>query len=127
MPQTSPRCCSCDSSLASSAEGRMAGRDGRAVFTRGMPQEVREVIRRRRGASLAKTRGRGRDAAALVGRRAELRTLERLLADARAGEHAGVAVAGEPGIGKTRLLSELCARAEAAGFEVFTGRGSELE
>lgn len=34
---------------------------------------------------------------------------------------------GEPGIGKTRLLDELCARADARGDLVLTGRGAEFE
>ena len=34
---------------------------------------------------------------------------------------------GEPGIGKTRLLAELAARAEARGQLVLTGSASELE
>jgi DNA-binding SARP family transcriptional activator len=62
-----------------------------------------------------------------VGRRAELEMLEQILAGVRAGEPAAVTIVGEPGIGKTSLLRELCTRAEAAGFEVLTGHGSELE
>ncbi|HYT78758.1 MAG TPA: AAA family ATPase, partial [Actinomycetota bacterium] len=34
---------------------------------------------------------------------------------------------GEPGIGKTRLLRELAARAEARGHIVLSGSASELE
>jgi DNA-binding CsgD family transcriptional regulator/tetratricopeptide (TPR) repeat protein len=34
---------------------------------------------------------------------------------------------GEPGIGKTRLLDELCARAHARGDLVLAGRGAEFE
>jgi DNA-binding CsgD family transcriptional regulator len=51
----------------------------------------------------------------LVGRRAELEALSAVLADTRAG---GVLLAGEAGIGKTRLAREALARAEAAGWEV---------
>ncbi|HEY3480761.1 MAG TPA: AAA family ATPase, partial [Streptomyces sp.] len=36
-------------------------------------------------------------------------------------------IAGEPGIGKSRLLSELCARARRAGFTVLRGRATEYE
>ncbi|MGW4331138.1 ATP-binding protein, partial [Nocardia sp. NPDC004573] len=46
----------------------------------------------------------------LVGRAPEVRHLEQVLADARSGLAAGVVVVGEPGIGKTRLLGELCER-----------------
>ena len=38
-----------------------------------------------------------------------------------------VAVTGEPGTGKTRLLAELCARAQARGHLVLVGRGAEME
>ncbi|MGW4331002.1 ATP-binding protein, partial [Nocardia sp. NPDC004573] len=46
----------------------------------------------------------------LVGRLPELRRVDEILADARSGLAAGVVVVGEPGIGKTRLLGELCER-----------------
>jgi DNA-binding CsgD family transcriptional regulator len=51
----------------------------------------------------------------LVGRRSELEVLSTVLADTPAG---GVVLAGEAGIGKTRLARETLARAEAAGWEV---------
>jgi DNA-binding NarL/FixJ family response regulator len=63
----------------------------------------------------------------LVGRRAELGVLERLLVAARSGDAPVVVLVGEPGIGKTRLMWELGVRAGAAGFRVVSGRGSELE
>ena len=59
----------------------------------------------------------------LVGRERELATIDRALA----GRARCVAVSGEPGIGKTRLLDELVARAEAAGWLVLAGRGAALE
>jgi DNA-binding CsgD family transcriptional regulator len=51
----------------------------------------------------------------LVERRAELEVLSAVLADTPAG---GVVLAGEAGVGKTRLAREALARAEAAGWEV---------
>ena len=51
----------------------------------------------------------------LVGRRAEVEVLSAILADTPAG---GVVLAGEAGVGKTRLAREALARAEAAGWEV---------
>jgi DNA-binding CsgD family transcriptional regulator len=51
----------------------------------------------------------------LVGRRSELEVLSTVLADTPVG---GVVLAGEAGIGKTRLAREALARAEAAGWEV---------
>jgi predicted ATPase len=47
----------------------------------------------------------------LLGREAELSALESALADARLGRGRLFLLAGEPGIGKTRLADELCARA----------------
>src|SRR5215211_1653339 len=63
---------------------------------------------------------------ALVGRRRELAAVATALQgigrDARY-----VALSGEPGIGKTRLLEELARRADERGCTVLTGRGAELE
>jgi DNA-binding CsgD family transcriptional regulator/tetratricopeptide (TPR) repeat protein len=61
-----------------------------------------------------------------VGRVRELGELERALDAARAGSGATVLVAGEAGIGKTRLQSELGRRAGDAGFEVLLGRSIDL-
>jgi predicted ATPase len=63
----------------------------------------------------------------LVGRDRELSAFARLLDGARRG-HGGVAlVAGEPGIGKTRLLLEFARRARADGWHVLLGRAYEAE
>jgi DNA-binding CsgD family transcriptional regulator/tetratricopeptide (TPR) repeat protein len=61
-----------------------------------------------------------------VGRADELGELERALDAAQAGKGATVLVAGEAGIGKTRLAAELAARARGAGFEVLLGRSIDL-
>jgi DNA-binding CsgD family transcriptional regulator/tetratricopeptide (TPR) repeat protein len=61
-----------------------------------------------------------------VGRARELGELERALGATRAGTGATVLVAGEAGIGKTRLASELARRARQAGFEVLLGRSIDL-
>jgi DNA-binding Lrp family transcriptional regulator len=61
-----------------------------------------------------------------VGRDRELGQLGRALDVARAGSGMAVLVAGEAGIGKTRLASELAARARDAGFEVLLGRSIDL-
>src|SRR6476660_10491416 len=50
----------------------------------------------------------------------------RALSAVQAGSGATVLVSGEPGIGKTRLASELAARAGAAGFDVLLGRSIDL-
>lgn len=53
-----------------------------------------------------------------VGRKSELATLGRLLEESRAGRGRLVTIAGEAGIGKTRLMSEMATVAEAAGSRV---------
>ena len=63
----------------------------------------------------------------LVGRASELDSVDRLLAQVARGESAALELVGEPGIGKTRLLSELAARADAQGYLVLSGRAGELE
>jgi ATP/maltotriose-dependent transcriptional regulator MalT len=63
----------------------------------------------------------------LVGRAEEMSSLDRLLADLDQGRSAATLVVGEPGIGKTRLLGELAARADARGHLVLSGSASELE
>jgi DNA-binding CsgD family transcriptional regulator len=61
-----------------------------------------------------------------VGRARELEELERALDAARAGSGTTVLVAGDAGIGKTRLAAELASRARDAGFEVLLGRSIDL-
>jgi DNA-binding CsgD family transcriptional regulator len=58
----------------------------------------------------------------LVGRRAELATALLLLDAAAGGDGRALLVTGEAGIGKSRLVAEVCARAPAAGMAVLTGR-----
>src|SRR5215468_3508243 len=50
-------------------------------------------------------------ASAFVGREEELRLLEAELIDAAGGRGRLVAIAGDPGIGKTRVVEEFMARA----------------
>ena len=57
-----------------------------------------------------------------VGRVAELSALEEALASAILGRGGAVMLAGEPGIGKTRLAAELCERAERRGARVLWSR-----
>jgi ATP/maltotriose-dependent transcriptional regulator MalT len=63
----------------------------------------------------------------LVGRAEELSSLDRVLAEIDQGRSATILLVGEPGIGKTRLLAEFAARADARGHLVLTGSASELE
>jgi DNA-binding CsgD family transcriptional regulator/tetratricopeptide (TPR) repeat protein len=62
----------------------------------------------------------------LVGRTRELEELQHVLEATRDGRGATVLVAGEAGIGKTRLAAELAARAREAGFETLLGRSIDL-
>ena len=63
----------------------------------------------------------------LVGRSTELRLGEEALDALARGQPGVLALAGQPGIGKTRLLAELLQRAESRRFLALTGRGGELE
>jgi hypothetical protein len=62
-----------------------------------------------------------------VGRAGELAWLEQILDELDRGCPGAIEVAGEPGIGKTRLLGELAARAGARGHLVLSGAASEFE
>jgi DNA-binding CsgD family transcriptional regulator/tetratricopeptide (TPR) repeat protein len=63
----------------------------------------------------------------LVGRRSELEQLDAALEALAGGAPACLAVEGEPGIGKTRLLRELRRRAEERGALVLSGSAAEFE
>ncbi len=62
----------------------------------------------------------------LAGRTEELGTLDAALARARAGEPQALVVAGEAGVGKTRLVEEFLAGARAAGAVTAAGGCVEL-
>ena len=64
--------------------------------------------------------------APLVGRAEELTRLTAAVERARTGRPAAVLLAGDAGVGKTRLLTELCARARAAGATVLIGHCVDL-
>ena len=63
----------------------------------------------------------------LVGRAAELGVIDSALAGLGRKSFSALELAGEPGIGKTRLLGELASRADAEGHLVLSGSASELE
>jgi DNA-binding CsgD family transcriptional regulator len=63
----------------------------------------------------------------LVGRAAEVGSFGALLDGLEEGRSAAIAVIGEPGIGKTRLLAELAAEADRRQQLVLSGAASELE
>src|SRR5690242_400740 len=61
----------------------------------------------------------------LLGRHRERQGIERVLASARSGRSAALALSGEPGIGKTALLEHAAQRAQ--GMQVLRARGVESE
>ncbi|MBV9830095.1 MAG: AAA family ATPase [Marmoricola sp.] len=61
-----------------------------------------------------------------VGRTEELDHLLRTADEVRAGSTASCLVAGEAGVGKSRLVAELAQRLESDGWRVLTGRCVEL-
>ena len=65
--------------------------------------------------------------APLVGRQHELDVLRLLRQRAGGGESQAVIVAGEPGVGKTRLLAASSAEAQAAGWQIVRGGAYELQ
>jgi DNA-binding NarL/FixJ family response regulator/tetratricopeptide (TPR) repeat protein len=62
----------------------------------------------------------------LIGRERELGRLVALLDQAASGEPIVALVSGDAGIGKTRLIAELAARAAERDFTVLSGRCAEL-
>jgi hypothetical protein len=63
----------------------------------------------------------------LVGRTGELSALDLALDELERSSSSALALVGEPGMGKTRLLAELSARGEQRGHLVLSGSASELE
>ncbi|HET9139501.1 helix-turn-helix transcriptional regulator [Actinophytocola sp.] len=66
-------------------------------------------------------------ASPLVGRDAALRTFDDVVEAAHAGEFQFLAVVGEPGVGKTRLLAELTGLTGRYGLTTLRGRAAEFE
>ncbi|HEX6358668.1 helix-turn-helix transcriptional regulator [Actinophytocola sp.] len=65
--------------------------------------------------------------APLVGRSATVRSFMRMVEATSEGEFQFLALVGEPGVGKTRLLGELASRAGAQGLTTLWGRAAEFE
>jgi DNA-binding CsgD family transcriptional regulator len=64
---------------------------------------------------------------ALIGRAAQCRELDQLIADVRAGHSRAVVLRGVPGIGKTALLDYLASQAHGCQVERTSGIQSEFE
>src|SRR5262245_19627979 len=63
----------------------------------------------------------------LIGRTQEFATLERVLSTAQEGKGQSLLIAGDAGVGKSRLLSELAKRATEQGCLVIAGRCFEQD
>jgi class 3 adenylate cyclase/tetratricopeptide (TPR) repeat protein len=70
--------------------------------------------------------GAGQALTPFIGRDVERASLRRLVDDALAGDGRLALVAGEPGIGKTRLVSEIGREATARGMQVLIGHCVEM-
>lgn len=60
----------------------------------------------------------------LIGRNAELRALKSALDRAEAGKGGALFLTGDPGVGKSRLASEISSLATAQGLSVYCGRAT---
>jgi DNA-binding NarL/FixJ family response regulator len=89
----------------------------RLIFAARMPD-----LSRRGAAAHTSFAMERRTAPGLIGRSAELTRLEDAVASAAVGRGTIALVAGEAGIGKTRLVSELCDRVRQSGSTVLSGR-----
>jgi hypothetical protein len=86
---------------------------------------VRDALDRLGGAPSVPVVAVAADREPLIGRETELAGLRRALDAARAGRAHVVAIAGEPGIGKTRIVDEAAAEAAERGAAVVRGRAEE--
>src|SRR5947208_13579360 len=69
-----------------------------------------------------------RGGTSIVGRAREIEVMAEAITALAGEEHVPVlAIRGEPGIGKSRLLKELTALGEASSYLVLRGRAAELE
>ncbi len=107
------------------AQGRMQVDALGPIPIKGLPDpiEVFELV----GASASRTRLQAAAAGGLtpfVGRAPELAVLERALEKAGAGRGQVVAVTGEPGVGKSRLVLELTRSRGASGWLILHASGA---
>jgi class 3 adenylate cyclase/tetratricopeptide (TPR) repeat protein len=110
--------------LITASTYRLAERFIQAVSQGPMPikglREPVEVWDLRRATPITSSLGAvaGRAHTAMLGREAEMATLQRLLERARDGHGQVVTLVGEPGVGKSRLVWEATRRAAADGWQM---------
>jgi adenylate cyclase len=93
------------------------------LAVKGKPKPV-PVLALRGGASgSAGQRQAPADTLPLVGRQAELAEIDAALGEALGGAGRVVAVVGEAGVGKSRVVAEAMRRAEGRGFTCYLGEG----
>jgi class 3 adenylate cyclase/tetratricopeptide (TPR) repeat protein len=80
-----------------------------------------------KGASAQPPVGEGPARAPFVDRQDSRADLRRAVHGALGGRGSLVLVTGEPGVGKTRLTTEVCAEAETRGMRVLVGHCAEME
>ena len=86
-----------------------------------------EQSRKQAGAGTARGVLRSAAPRPLVGREAEMAVLRSAVAACADGTSTVLEITGDPGLGKTRLLSELADLARAEGLAALSGRASEFE
>ena len=80
--------------------------------------------------SVDRGRARGRDGLGLgrlAGRKNEVATVERCLDAINAGDNRLLVLEGEPGVGKSRLVADLLARAHARGFTTMVADADAMQ
>ena len=91
------------------------------------PPAARSTARPDRAAEPRHDSSAGRAVAPLIGRDAEVERLRMALAESERGQGRVLAVLGEAGVGKSRLVAELIASAAPAGYAIMLGRCHESE
>jgi DNA-binding SARP family transcriptional activator len=111
--------------------GRMGAAEAAyAAFLEGAPArdpEVEAVIERVRQLAESRERDKGSMVVPLIGRELAMREVRSALDRVAAGRFAFVLVAGEAGIGKTRLLEESRREAVLRGFRCLSAKAVEIE
>jgi predicted ATPase/class 3 adenylate cyclase len=115
----------CDRATALAGTGRLVFTPLDPIALKGKKEPV-AVFRPQAGDASAE--GAGRREGKTVGREAEREILDRALAAlARKREGGIVVVEGEAGIGKSRLVGDMLARAREAGARTLAGAGDSIE